>query len=169
MEQPDNRIRIYADGACSPNPGPGGWGAVIVGDGQQRELSGGFRRTTNNRMEILAVVNGLAAVPAGSPVTVVSDSRYVVDMMSGGYVERWRSNGWMRDGKHAALNPDLWGRLLDVCQGRDVAFEWVRGHGGHPENERADALAVAARSRDGLPADDPFEAPPRFVQGTLFG
>jgi ribonuclease HI len=165
MGRMSERIRIYTDGACSGNPGPGGWGAVIVGAGGRRELSGGVRRTTNNRMEILSVVMALEAVDAGEPVTIVSDSRYVVDMLNGGHVERWARGGWMRDKKHAALNPDLWSRLLELRRGRDVAFEWVRGHNGNPDNARADELAVAARSGDALPVDEGHEAPPLFVGG----
>jgi ribonuclease HI len=128
-----------------------------------------FRRTTNNRMEILAAVRGLEAVAPDVPATVVSDSRYVVDMLNGGHVERWRRGGWMRDRRHAALNPDLWEQLLKACAGRAVRFEWVRGHNGHPENERADVLAAEARAAEGLPADKAYEEPPLFAGDSLFG
>lgn len=163
-------VTVFTDGACSPNPGAGGWGVVILHDGARRELSGGFRKTTNNRMEIQAVVEGLSAVDAEIPVTVVSDSRYVVDMMNGGHVRRWKANSWMRTKRDRALNPDLWDRLLEICEGRDVTFQWVKGHDGHPENERADELAVEAARQDGLPADEGFEspAPAPFVGASLF-
>ena len=161
----NNPVTIYSDGACSGNPGPGGWGAVIVTGDSRQELSGGFRKTTNNRMEILSVIMALEAVAVDVPVTVVSDSRYVVDMLNGGHVERWERADWQRDKKHAAKNPDLWRRLLAMCRGRNVEFKWVKGHEGHPENERADVLAVEARSRDNLPVDEGYEAPPLFVGG----
>ncbi|MFC1453012.1 ribonuclease H [Verrucomicrobiota bacterium] len=154
-----DRTCVYCDGACSGNPGPGGWGAVVVRDGSRRELSGGFRKTTNNRMELWSVIAALDAVSPDAPVTVVSDSRYVVDMLNGGHAERWRRNGWMRDKRSRALNPDLWGRLLGLCDGRDVEFEWVRGHADDAENCRCDELAVAARSGNDLPEDDGYEHP----------
>ena len=163
-----DRIHVYCDGACKPNPGAGGWGCVIDGVGARRELSGGFRRTTNNRMEIWSVIEGLRAVPGGVAVTVVSDSKYVVDMMTGGHVRRWKRNHWMRTRKERALNPDLWDRLLSLCDGRDVDFQWVRGHDGHPENERADVLAAEAARREGLPADEGFEEPVAMDGPTLF-
>jgi ribonuclease HI len=153
-----SRIYIYTDGACSGNPGPGGYG-VIVADGDTRqEISAGFRRTTNNRMEIMAAIAGLRSLPAGRTVTVYTDSRYLVDAIELGWARRWRANGWRRNAKEMAVNPDLWTELLDLCAAHDVRFEWVRGHAGHAENERCDRLAVAASSGSGLPADAVYEA-----------
>lgn len=153
---------IYTDGACQPNPGPGGYGIILVADGRRRELSGGFRRTTNNRMELFAAIAALRALPApGCQVTLYSDAQYVVRMVSGGHAQRWRKDGWTRNkGKAPALNPDLWGTLLDLCGQHAVEFVWVRGHAEHPENTRCDALAVAARQAAHLPADEGYEQPP---------
>jgi len=160
---------VYTDGACAGNPGPGGWGVVIIQDGVRRELSGGFRKTTNNRMEILSVISSLEALSScDSLMTIYSDSQYVVDMMNNGHVLKWQRNGWMRDRKQAAMNPDLWERLLKLCEGREVEFTWVRGHNGTVENERADELAVEARQGEGLPVDEGYEAPPLFVGDSLF-
>ena len=135
---------IYSDGGAIGNPGPGGFGVVIEADGRSWTLSQGYQRTTNNRMELLGVIAGLEStvdLGAGRRTEVVTDSRYVVDGMSKGWARRWRSNGWRRNAKgDMALNPDLWGRLLDVVEGRDVVFQWVKGHAGHPQNERCDAL-----------------------------
>jgi len=164
----NDRAIIYTDGAASPNPGRGGWAAVIVEGEKRRELSGGYQTTTNNRMELVSVIEGLSAVDAGIPVEVVSDSKYVTDMMRGGYPQSWRRRGWMRTRKERALNPDLWQRLLEVCDGRDVTFEWVRGHDGHPENERADELAVEASRRDDLSVDEGYVDPPDMSGPTLF-
>ena len=135
---------IYSDGGAIGNPGPGGFGVVIEADGRSWTLSQGYQRTTNNRMELLGVIAGLEStvdLGAGRRTEVVTDSRYVVDGMSKGWARRWRSNGWRRNAKgDMALNPDLWGRLLDVVEGRDIVFQWVKGHAGHPQNERCDAL-----------------------------
>ncbi len=153
-------VTLYADGAAAPNPGCGGYGVVLLRDGQRCELAGGFRRTTNNRMEILGVIVGLKAVrETDARITVYSDSRYVVDMLNGGHVERWRQNGWTRNrGKDPALNPDLWEELLNLCRGRAVTFVWVRGHAENPENTRCDELAVEARQAANLPADEGYES-----------
>lgn len=152
-------IEIYTDGACSPNPGPGGYGLIIVRDGSKTELSGGFRNTTNNRMEMLAAIEGLKALngDSGAAVTVYSDSRYLVDMFNGGYAVKWRNNGWKLANRKPALNIDLWGELLDLVENRQVRLEWVRGHDEHPENERCDALAVEARQKADLPPDEGYE------------
>ena len=152
---------IYTDGACSTNPGPGGYGVILVMDGTRRELSGGFRKTTNNRMELFSVITALRALPAPDcKVTIFSDAQYVVRMYSGGYAQRWRKDGWTRNkGKEPALNPDLWGDLLDLCGQHEVEFIWVRGHAEHPENTRCDELAVAARQVANLPVDEGYEKP----------
>ena len=120
-------------------------------------------------MEILSVISSLEALSAcGSPMTIYSDSQYVVNMMNGGHVLKWKRNGWMRDRKQAALNPDLWEKLLKLCEGRKIEFTWVRGHDGAAENERADELAVEARQGEALPADEGYEDPPLFVGESLF-
>ena len=159
MEQ-KRQVTIYTDGACVGNPGPGGYGTVLIFDDNRRELSGGFRLTTNNRMELLAAIEGLEALKEPCRVTLYSDSRYVVDGMSKGWAEKWRKNGWRRNKKERAINPDMWGRLLDLCARHEVEFRWVRGHAGIPENERCDRLAVAASLQDNLPADQGYQAVP---------
>jgi ribonuclease HI len=137
-------VMLYTDGACSNNPGPGGYGVVLVYDSNRRELSGGFQRTTNNRMEIFAAIAGLEALKEPCRVTLTSDSQYLVNGIQKGWALKWKANGWMRNKKEKAINPDLWERLLRLCDIHDVHFEWVRGHAGHPENERCDELATAA-------------------------
>ena len=164
-------VVIYADGACSPNPGKGGYGIILVEDGRKRELSGGFLMTTNNRMELLSIIEGLKAVKGSDrDILVVSDSRYVVDAYSSGSAHKWKKQSWMRTKRDVAKNPDLWSQLLDVCDNHNVEMQWVAGHAGHEENERCDELAVAARLRDDLPKDEgclkPFE-PPDMAQ-TMF-
>ncbi len=150
-------VSVYTDGACTGNPGPGGYGAIIDGGGRRRELSGGFRCTTNNRMEITAVIVALEALKSPVRVTVYSDSQYLVKAMSLGWASRWRTNGWMRTKTEPALNPDLWEQLLLLCEKHRDDFKWVRGHNAHPENERCDALATGAAGRPGLPADTGYE------------
>ncbi len=152
------QINVYTDGASAGNPGPGGYGVVIETGGKRKELSGGFRRTTNNRMEIYAAIMGLEALPPGSDVTLYSDSKYLVDAMQQGWPQRWRLNGWKRNAREKALNPDLWERLLKAIAPHKVSFVWVRGHAGHAENERCDRLAVAALRRPNLPADSGYES-----------
>ena len=148
------RISIYTDGACSNNPyGNGGYGTLIVDGEDRQELSGGFQHTTNNRMEMMAVIAGLEALEEASEVTLYSDSQYIVNSINKGWVYRWRDNNWMRNKKDPALNVDLWKRILSLCGTHTVTFQWVRGHSGHPENERCDQLAVAALKRDDLPFD----------------
>jgi ribonuclease HI len=147
------KIHLYTDGACSGNPGPGGYGALLTYGDHVRELSGGFSHTTNNRMELMGVIKGLESIKEACEVVVVSDSRYVVDAMEKGWAKKWRAQGWMRNKKGKALNPDLWAKLLDLCAFHRVRYEWVNGHAGHPENERCDTLAVAAAAQPGLPED----------------
>ena len=145
-EQSD--LFIYSDGGAIGNPGPGGFGVVVEADGKTLTLSRGYRRTTNNRMELMGVIAGLEStseIATGRRTQVVTDSRYVVDGMSKGWAKRWRANGWRRNRQgDMALNSDLWGRLLDVVEGRDVEFEWVKGHSGHPQNEMCDAMVREA-------------------------
>jgi ribonuclease HI len=146
-------ITLYSDGACSGNPGPGGYGVILDYNGNEKELCGGFRNTTNNRMELIGVIKGLESLKEPCRVTVVSDSRYVVDAIEKGWAAKWRGNGWKRNKKEKAMNPDLWQRLLDLCAIHTVNFEWVNGHAGHPQNERCDLLAVEAARMPGLPED----------------
>ncbi len=147
------QVTIYSDGACSGNPGPGGYGVILSCNGVTKELSGGFRRTTNNRMELMGAIAGLEALKEPCNVTMVTDSRYVVDGIEKGWARGWKAKGWMRNRKEPALNPDLWDRLLTAIEKHSVRFFWVRGHAGHPENERCDALAVAATAAPDLPED----------------
>ncbi len=136
-------IEIFTDGACSGNPGPGGWGAILRTGAHEKELSGGERATTNNRMEMMAVIQGLAALTKPSKVTLYTDSRYVLDGATK-WIKNWKKNGWKTADKKPVKNEDLW-RLLEVEAARhEIAWRWVRGHDGHAENERADALARGA-------------------------
>lgn len=155
-----NDVTLYTDGGCEPNPGAGGYGAIIVSDGGALELSGGFALTTNNRMELFAAIAGLEALGAPSRVTLVSDSRYLVDAVEQGWARRWRANGWRRNARERAVNADLWERLLRLCERHAVTFQWVRGHAGHEQNERCDALAMAALKRPGLPEDAGYKPEP---------
>ena len=150
-------VTIYTDGACSPNPGKGGFGTVLKCKGKRRELSGGYRHTTNNRMEILAVINALKALKYPCRVKLHTDSRYVSDSITKGWAKKWQSNGWRKSNKKPALNQDLWRQLLELCDLHEVEMIWVRGHNGNMENERCDQLAVKAREQAGLPVDEAYE------------
>lgn len=151
-------IIIYTDGSALGNPGPGGYGAVLRFREHSRELSGGFRYTTNNRMEILAAIEGLRALKEPCKVTLHTDSQYLANAISKGWARRWRAKGWMRTKTKRALNVDLWQQLLPLLDTHEVDFVWVRGHAGNPDNERCDALAKAAASRPNLPPDEVYEA-----------
>jgi ribonuclease HI len=144
------RVTIYTDGSALGNPGPGGYGTVLMMDEHRKELSGGFRLTTNNRMEILAVIKGLEALQERCHVELYSDSQYVINGIIKGWAKKWKSKGWMRNKTDKAINPDLWDQLLTQVGRHDVAFNWVRGHTGVEENERADRLAVGAAEGNGL-------------------
>lgn len=137
------KIELFADGACSGNPGPGGWGTILRFEGKEKELSGGSPDTTNNRMEITAVLEGLKALKYPCSVTVTTDSQYVYNSITKGWAEGWRKNGWIKKDKKPALNADLWEELLNEIAKHEVNFVWIKGHNGHSENERCDALAVA--------------------------
>ncbi len=152
-------VAIYTDGACIGNPGPGGYGVVLLFGENRKELSGGFLRTTNNRMEVLAAIEGLKLLNEKCSVTLYSDSRYLVEAMEKGWASRWKKKGWRRNKKEKALNPDLWDALLGLCEYHAVRFEWVKGHSGNPENERCDQLATAAASEPNLPRDTGYENP----------
>ncbi len=136
-------VDIYTDGACRGNPGAGGWGAVLVCDGREKELSGGEAVTTNNRMELMAAISALSALKVPCEVTLTSVSKYLVDAIEKGWAVSWRAKGWRRSDKSPALNPDLWEKLLQLLEIHKVTFVWVKGHAGHPYNERCDALATA--------------------------
>ena len=136
------RVEIFTDGACSGNPGKGGWGAVLRYQGAEKELCGGAVETTNNRMELTAVIEALSALKEPCDVTLTTDSKYVVDAVEKGWVYGWQRNGWRKADKKPALNVDLWEQLLPLLKKHTVTFVWVKGHAGHPENERCDALAV---------------------------
>ena len=136
-------VNVYTDGACRGNPGRGGWGAVLVYQSVERELSGGDPNTTNNRMELTAAIEALSALKEPCEVTLTSDSKYMIDAISKGWVYSWRSNGWKKADRSPALNVDLWEKLLALLQTHRVEFVWVKGHDGHPYNERCDKLATA--------------------------
>jgi len=149
-------ITIHADGCCLGNPGPGGYGVVMRQGERLLELSGGFRKTTNNRMEILAAIIGIEALKGKQKATLYSDSQYVVKAMKEGWAVKWRRQNWMRNSKEPAINPDLWERLLQAKAGHQITFQWVKGHAGNPDNERCDQLAKAAASRENLPPDSGY-------------
>ena len=136
-------VTVYTDGACSGNPGPGGWGAILDYKGKRKELSGGEAQTTNNRMELTAVIEALGALKEPCVVTVITDSKYVSDGITLGWAAGWKRNNWRKKDKKPALNPDLWDTLLTLCEKHKVVFNWIKGHAGHPENERCDEMAVA--------------------------
>ena len=140
-------VEIYTDGACSGNPGPGGWGAILRYGAHEKELSGGEAMTTNNRMELTAVIAALEALKESCAVELWSDSKYVVDALSLGWAEKWRANGWKKPDKKSALNPDLWEKLLTLAAEHEMHYHWVKGHADNEYNNRCDALAVAARER----------------------
>lgn len=137
-------VEIYTDGACSGNPGPGGYGVILIYGAQKRELSGGEKQTTNNRMELSGVIRGLSALREPCTVDLYTDSQYVVNAVNQGWAKKWRANGWMRNKREAALNPDLWEKLLALCETHEVSFHWVKGHAENAFNNRCDELAVAA-------------------------
>ena len=138
-------VSIYTDGACSGNPGPGGWGAILIYNGVEKELSGGEAMTTNNRMELLGVINALQALKEPCEVELWSDSRYVIDALEKGWAKGWKARGWKRANKEPALNPDLWEILLDLTETHRLRYHWVKGHADNPWNNRCDALDVAKR------------------------
>lgn len=147
------QVNIYTDGACSGNPGPGGFGVILKYGEVTKELSAGYKSTTNNRMELLAVITGLEALKTECAVTLYSDSKYVVDSITKGWVYSWQMKGWKKSDGKKALNVDLWIRLLPLLEKHDVEFVWLKGHAGHEYNERCDTLAVAASQSDNLLID----------------
>ncbi|MCH5300996.1 MAG: ribonuclease HI [Ruminococcus sp.] len=136
-------VQIFTDGACKGNPGPGGWGAVLRYKETDKEISGGEAVTTNNKMELTAVIKALEMLKEPCKVSLYSDSQYVCNALKLGWAKKWQQNNWMRNKKEPALNPELWEKLLQLCDIHQVDVNWVKGHAGHPENERCDRLAVA--------------------------
>lgn len=141
------QVTIYTDGACSGNPGPGGWGAVLIYKGVEKELSGGEAQTTNNRMEMTAVISALQALKEPCQVELYSDSKYVIDALQKGWAWGWRKKGWVKSDKKPALNPDLWETLLNLTAKHEMNYHWVKGHADNKYNERCDSLAVAEREK----------------------
>lgn len=137
-------VTIYTDGACSGNPGPGGWGAILCYGGAKKEMSGSEKQTTNNRMELTGVISALRALKEPCIVELYSDSKYVIDALSKGWAVSWRRNGWKKADKKPALNSDLWAALLELCDTHEVRCHWVKGHAENEFNNRCDELAVAA-------------------------
>lgn len=135
-------VTLYTDGACSGNPGPGGWGAILLYNGHEKELSGADAHTTNNRMELTAVIRGLEALKQPCVVELYSDSKYVIDALEKGWALGWKKRGWVKSDKKPALNPDLWERLLELCGVHQVRCHWVKGHAENPYNNRCDEMAV---------------------------
>jgi ribonuclease HI len=136
-------VTIYTDGACSGNPGPGGWGAILEFQGIEKELSGGEAMTTNNRMELTAVISALQALKEPCIVELYSDSKYVIDALEKGWAVSWRKKGWIKSDKKPALNPDLWEILLNLAERHSLRYHWVKGHAENEKNNRCDQLAVA--------------------------
>ena len=163
------KIVIYTDGGCIGNPGPGGYGVVLIYGEKRRELSGGFRHTTNNRMELMAAIVGLQTLKYRCQVTLYTDSKYVQESITLGWAQQWRQNHWKKS-KGRAQNPDLWEQLLDLCAQHEVTIEWVKGHAGNAENERCDALCVQAAQGAELSADEGYEKTnsPQAADNSLF-
>jgi len=140
-------VTIYTDGACSGNPGPGGWGSILIYNGIEKELSGGEAMTTNNRMELTGVISALRALKEPCSVELYSDSKYVTDALEKGWAVSWRSKGWIKSDRKPALNPDLWEELLTLAEKHELRCHWVKGHADNEYNNRCDALAVAERGK----------------------
>jgi ribonuclease HI len=160
ISSPLPHVEIYTDGGCEPNPGAGGYGVVVLHPRKRAEGSGGFRKTTNNRMEIFAAIAGLEMLKQPCRITVFSDSQYLVKAMMEGWVAAWKRKGWWRTKTERPENVDLWQRLDALCQTHQVEFRWVKGHAGNPENEHCDQLAMAALRQPNLPVDDGYENKP---------
>lgn len=142
-------IQIFTDGACSGNPDPGGWGAILRYKAHEKELSGGEAETTNNRMELMALIAALEQLKEPCEIDLCSDSQYVINGLQKGWAKGWRARGWKKADKSPALNSDLWARLLDLSEAHTIHYNWIKGHAGHPENERCDRLAVEQSKRFG--------------------
>lgn len=154
----DGEVTIYTDGGARFNPGPGGYGVVQIYNGETREFSGGFRHTTNNRMELMGCIVALRNLAhRDKPITVYSDSQYVVNGITKGWAKNWRKRGWVKSNREPAINPDLWAELLELIEGLNIIFRWVKGHDGHPQNERCDEMAVAWSGKSDLPVDPGYK------------
>ena len=140
-------VEIYTDGACSGNPGPGGWGAILRYNGREKELSGGEAETTNNRMELTGVISALSALKEPCTVELYSDSKYVIEALEKGWAKSWREKGWRRADRKPALNPDLWETLLELTDKHEMRYHWVKGHADNEFNNRCDKMAVAEREK----------------------
>jgi ribonuclease HI len=156
--EPMNQVKIYTDGACQGNPGPGGYAAILVCGDRQREIWGGYSHTTNNRMEMMAAISALSALKAPCEVALYSDSKYLVEAMTKKWYSKWKKNGWQTSTGTPVKNIDLWQQLLALIEQHRVLFLWVRGHAGHAQNERCDELAVHACRQKNLPVDPGFTA-----------
>ncbi len=150
-------VIMYTDGACTGNPGPGGYGVVLKSGQHRKEISAGYRQTTNNRMELMAVIAGLEAVKKRCRITIYTDSQYIAESINNRWVYRWKEKGWRRSKQQLAHNHDLWEKLLQLLDDHQVEVKWVRGHIGEPENERADRLAVQASQSSTLLVDEYYE------------
>ena len=159
------KVVFYTDGGCSNNPGAGGYGVVCLRGNKRKELSGGFRKTTNNRMEMMACIVALRSLKSKHSVIIYSDSKYVVEGINKGWADKWKVNGWMRTKTEKAVNVDLWSELLNLYDKHNVKFKWVKGHAGNPENERCDKLALRAMSKKGLPPDINYEERQKNTDG----
>ena len=144
------KVQLFSDGACSGNPGPGGYGVILKYNEHEKEFSAGYKSTTNNRMEMMAIIVGLESLKETCQVEIYSDSKYIVDAIKQGWALKWEANNWKRNKKEMAKNIDLWIRLLDLLEKHKVNMNWVKGHAGHPENERCDELAVSAAASSNL-------------------
>lgn len=162
-----NQVALYTDGACSGNPGPGGYGIILSHGSKRREMSAGFRLTTNNRMELRAAIVGLQTLRYKCHVTLYTDSQYVTQGIVQGWAKKWRANGWRRSKKDKAVNVDLWSQLLDLCDQHEVEFAWIKGHAGHSENECCDRLAVMAAQSPDLLVDTGYESAALLEPGRL--
>ncbi len=162
-----SQVIIYTDGACSGNPGPGGYGAILQSGKHSRELSQGYRRTTNNRMELMAVIASLHILTRACEVTLYSDSRYVVDAIEKGWAKSWKARGWKKADKQPAMNADLWALALEQLGKHKVKLVWVKGHASNPNNNRCDEIAVAATKSTSLLVDEGYETAKEITAGLL--
>jgi ribonuclease HI len=151
------QVIIYTDGACTGNPGPGGYGVILIYNDHRKEISRGFRKTTNNRMELMAVIAGLQSLKNPCRVILYTDSQYIADSVNQGWAKRWQANNWKRSKKARAMNPDLWEKLLDLLNQHQVDMRWLKGHDGNQENERADYLATQAIKSGSPEIDQVYE------------